>query len=140
MFVTKQSLYRAQPLQVQTDANLFANLDVDRDGSVSHLDALVLINYLNRSEFEQISFQNSDSSLLSRFDVNRDTAVTSVDVLIIINRLNRTVDNLAIGEGEATGVVQSASRTADSDVFWSNYMPESSRETAVRQAGWPVWV
>ncbi len=56
--------------------------DVDDDGSVTPLDALVVINHLNRG--------GDDSSTVERqfHDVDDDSQVTPLDALILINDLN----------------------------------------------------
>ncbi len=56
--------------------------DVDDDGSVTPLDALVVINHLNRGA--------DDSSSIERqfHDVDDDSQVTPLDALILINELN----------------------------------------------------
>ena len=72
-------------------------LDINNDGSVSAIDALLVINYLNRG---------TATSTLSnpRLDVNRDTFVSALDALLVINYLNRQVVEQgqvrAEGEGE----------------------------------------
>lgn len=68
--------------------NWYAPTDVNRDGRVTPLDALLVINHLNAASWNQ-SF---------RPDVNNDNTVTPLDILRIINHLNRQ----SRGEGEGT--------------------------------------
>ena len=56
--------------------------DVDDDGSVTPLDALVVINRLNRGS-------DDSASVVHRFhDVDDDSQVTPLDALVVINYLN----------------------------------------------------
>ena len=71
--------------------------DVNRDGFVSPLDALIVINSLNTGG------SSGEGETGNRMDVNRDGSVTPVDALIIINYLNG-----ADGEGEGEGLVVDA--------------------------------
>ncbi|MEZ6134748.1 MAG: dockerin type I domain-containing protein [Pirellulaceae bacterium] len=56
--------------------------DVNRDGIVSALDCLLIVNHIN--------LQNSSTEFLpsNRNDVNQDGIVSSLDVLLVINELN----------------------------------------------------
>ncbi len=56
--------------------------DVDDDGSVTPLDALVVINHLNRGSHDSSSVQRQFH------DVDDDSQVTPLDALILINDLN----------------------------------------------------
>lgn len=62
--------------------------DVNRDGFVSSLDALLVINFLN-----EFGSRSTISDEAQRFgfdlDVGGDTQVTELDALIVINELNR---------------------------------------------------
>ncbi|XZE51904.1 dockerin type I domain-containing protein [Planctomycetaceae bacterium SH139] len=58
--------------------------DVNGDLIVSPLDALIVINYLNRNG--SVSYPNNFSGYL---DVNGDRTVTAIDALRVINWLNR---------------------------------------------------
>lgn len=90
-----------------------SRLDVNLDGHITPLDALIVINAIN----DQIAVGIDDGSLpllanSIRLDVSRDGKLTAVDALIVINRLNgRTVPSpddfapisSAEGEGPAAG-------------------------------------
>ncbi|MFN7877322.1 MAG: dockerin type I domain-containing protein [Pirellula sp.] len=57
--------------------------DVDRDGYVTPLDALVIINAINAS-----SWTVEYAVVRPELDVNRDLSVSAIDALMVINRLN----------------------------------------------------
>ena len=68
------------------------NYDVNNDGSVTALDALIVINAINEgiTEAEATALSSSGESLGDRFiDVNGDSSVTAIDALQVINELNR---------------------------------------------------
>ncbi|MBB3208333.1 parallel beta-helix repeat protein [Rhodopirellula rubra] len=60
-------------------------LDVNRNGSITAIDALLVINALNAKDAQQA--KSADDSGASR-DVNGDGRVTALDALVIINRVN----------------------------------------------------
>ncbi len=74
--------------------NLLTPADVNRDGTPSALDALLIINRLNRfggtSELPERTQQNFD---WNDFDVSGDGSVTALDALQVINQLNRISTN-----------------------------------------------
>ena len=66
-------------------------LDTNRDGIVSALDALMVVNFLNRqseSEGESSTNQALDDES-NQFDVNLDGRVSSFDALLVINAIDR---------------------------------------------------
>lgn len=58
--------------------------DVNGDMVVTPLDALIVINYLNRN-----GFASYPTNFFGYLDVNGDRAVTAIDALRVINWLNR---------------------------------------------------
>jgi hypothetical protein len=72
-------------------------LDVNDNGVIQPLDALVVINELNRSEARELT---DDDLTPPYFDVNGDRSITPIDALRVINYLNRGSGG---GEGEAGG-------------------------------------
>jgi hypothetical protein len=90
--------------------------DASGDGDISPIDALVIINELNRptiiSSTQQLPTARPAESDLPFYDVNEDGFATAIDTLIIINFLN---DPEGQAEGEwpapllAASVVQTAS-------------------------------
>lgn len=71
-------------------------LDVNARDGVQPLDALIIINELNRSSPRLLTDQDSTPPYL---DVNGDWSVTPIDALRIINHLNRGGVDLGSGEG-----------------------------------------
>lgn len=72
--------------------NYNLNEDVNGDGFVSPIDALLIINELNARGSGPITVVDSGSGEgpLPMLDVNGDGMITPIDVLIIINHLNRS--------------------------------------------------
>ncbi len=69
-------------------------LDVNFDGYITPIDALLVVNYLNIGGTRN-----------PRFDVNRDGHVTPLDALLVVNYLNR-MSGVGQGEGEGEGEEQ----------------------------------
>lgn len=74
------------------------NLDVNADGSVSPIDALQVINYLNNPAKPRQLTLPVNQPLPPYVDVNGDGVVSPLDVLLVINFLNAR--RLGSGEGE----------------------------------------
>jgi hypothetical protein len=70
-------------------------LDVDDDGEVAPLDALLIINTLNRQGARPLDGDRPRPLSAPFYDTSRDDHVSSLDALLVINWLNRD-----IGEGE----------------------------------------
>jgi VCBS repeat-containing protein len=68
--------------------------DVSGDGSVSPIDPLILINYINANGQGPIPAGRPTPPYL---DVNGDGSATAEDVILVVNRLN----SFAAGEGES---------------------------------------
>lgn len=96
-------------LTVESNPNPYHNpllpADVNADGSVQPVDALEIINYLNRNGPGPLDEAITNGAELY-FDVNADDFVTPLDALLVINHLNRnqgdsgTVNGSSEGEGE----------------------------------------
>ena len=71
--------------------------DVNRDGFVSPLDALLVINHLNAAGPAR---SLGDSRTAAHLDVNSDGVVSPIDALLIINFLNAGSRSDIAGEGE----------------------------------------
>lgn len=72
--------------------NAIRPADVNSSGDVSALDALVIINELNRRSFSDdagVLEQREGNNAAPFFDVNEDELVTVLDALLVINLLNR---------------------------------------------------
>ncbi len=64
--------------------------DVNGDGIISPRDALIVINYINRSRTEGEAASSKDSrSPAAATDVNGDGVVSPIDALLVINFINR---------------------------------------------------
>ena len=80
-----------------------AFLDTNRDGAITPIDALGIINQLNTFGTGAVA-EGESFGLDQTMDVNRDSFVSPLDALAIINYLN---DNVAdTGEGEGMVVVE----------------------------------
>jgi hypothetical protein len=86
--------------------NGFNRYDVNNDGYVTAIDALGLINELNRNGARGLGGNggSGEGETGSKFypDVNADGYISAADVLMVINELNRS-SNLGSGEGEGEG-------------------------------------
>lgn len=77
--------------------------DVDNDGSVSPIDALLIINLLNSGNTSLASTPFTHAPFV---DVNGDGSVSPIDALMVINQLNSPSGDSGIsGEGEAADTV-----------------------------------
>jgi hypothetical protein len=93
--------------------------DTNRDGNVTALDALVVVNTLSRFETGAAT-----DSVGSPFDVNRDQEISALDALLVINRLSRQGEWIAESESIETpiGVTTQIRRYSDSvDALFSDY-------------------
>ena len=80
-------------------------LDVNRDGEVTSLDAVIILNEINRLITPPLTQANGQmpppvENPIYFYDVNSDGFLTAVDVLQIVNFLNRPGGS---GEGEGEG-------------------------------------
>jgi Dockerin type I domain len=74
-------------------------LDVNNDGVISPLDALLIINHLNSNT---VAPTNSPFVQAPFVDVNGDGDCTAIDALLVINALNsRSTESVGSSEGEA---------------------------------------
>ncbi len=80
-------------------ASVFRRGDVNRDGRITPLDILQLINHLNSRSSVRFA-----SDVVDNFDVNRDGRITPLDILLIINHLNAV--HVGSGEGEDVSATQ----------------------------------
>jgi ELWxxDGT repeat protein len=73
--------------------NPLVALDADRDGHVSPLDALIIINDLNATGPHALLQPISVATLTNFYyvDINHDGAIAPIDVLVVINLLNARV-------------------------------------------------
>ncbi|MAQ91866.1 MAG: hypothetical protein CMM03_18580, partial [Rhodopirellula sp.] len=86
-------------------------LDTNRDGAVTPIDALGIINQLNEFGTGAVA-EGETFGLDQAMDVNRDSFISPLDALSIINYLNENSGD--VGEGEAIEIVPQA--TIDTNV------------------------
>ncbi|MEM9645948.1 MAG: dockerin type I domain-containing protein, partial [Planctomycetota bacterium] len=102
-----------EPLSFQNPENRF---DVNRDGKVTALDALLVINHLNRDDdlIDEATATLMGLRASGNVDVNGDGKASALDALQVINSLNR--GTLASGqpEGEASPNPSVASQASES--------------------------
>lgn len=72
------------------------SLDVNADGLVTPIDALLVVNELNDNGSHEVLAEGEAFGPLN-FDTNRDGFVSPADVLYVINHIN---SQIAVGEGE----------------------------------------
>ena len=84
--------------------NPVTSRDVNNDGAISAVDALVLINAINRGDFPAQSPLPSPPNrpVPPYLDTNGDGYLTSGDVLLVINYLNALKSGGGEGEGEGS--------------------------------------
>ncbi|MCC9641989.1 dockerin type I domain-containing protein [Rhodopirellula sp. JC740] len=87
--------------------NILQPTDTSADGETTALDALMVINELNR-----MSDAGGEPLLGSFVDVNRDENVTALDALLVINHLNRTQ---TVGNAEGEAIAPQASFVGNPD-------------------------
>ncbi|MBI2481616.1 MAG: hypothetical protein HYV60_24115, partial [Planctomycetia bacterium] len=88
----------AHPLPWQNEEN---TADANADGSVSPVDALVIINHINEQGSGKLPVP-PPTNIVFYYDTNGDSSISPVDVLIVVNLLNATTlsgEGVA-GEGE----------------------------------------
>lgn len=107
-------------------------LDVNADGFVTPLDALLIINHMNADGPASLPVPPQEGSAQPPFvDVSNDLFVTPIDALLVINYMNRLGD---IGEGEAsTGATHTNGPVALSSVMAPSTAPSNTTSVAQSQ-------
>ncbi len=101
------------------------DLDVNADGIVSPIDALLVINYINTGR--PVDLPTSGVVAPPFFDTNGDEKVTSIDALLVINYLNTVV---GAGEGEGSGDAWTAVEQSAAPMIVTMVTPEQMVEIA----------
>ena len=103
---TSDLMSRTLPLGVRRlPTSIYDPLDANRDGKVSALDALVIINGLAREQATGETLTAGLDQVMRGYDVNQDGRVSALDALHVINDLGRTVlGTTAEAEQYATSV------------------------------------
>ncbi|MCA9136101.1 MAG: hypothetical protein KDB00_05065, partial [Planctomycetales bacterium] len=119
----------------------FANpMDVNDDGKVSPLDALVVINELARSNesdpsgAHHLSGTPTPGGSARCVDVNSDNFVSPIDALIVINYLSR----VALGEAELVDPFSNASLAPNIGAMYP--LDPSVPLTALKKRDWEQWI
>ncbi len=82
-----------------------AVLDANRDGFISPIDALLVINYLNDGSESLAGLSGAVSP--ADLDINRDGFVTPIDALLVINNLNQPADAVSpLPEGQIAAALK----------------------------------
>lgn len=115
-------------------------LDVNADGSISAIDALLIINEINKNGSHAIP--SSTPAIAPFWDVNGDGFVSSIDVLRVVNSLN----GVGSPEGEsvaADSLTRDQGIVSDSGAsnvtvlpfvdqsFWARQLPAVERSSSV---------
>ncbi len=98
-------------LVTQTNPDLAE--DVNADGHVTGLDALLIINELNRIGPQEMTRQLASKTAAPYLDVNGDGYMTGVDALWVINYLNAQSRAAAESAGGSSTPLRMASNVAD---------------------------
>lgn len=97
--------------------NLALPQDVNNDGAVSPIDALLIINMMSR--LGAVTGEGEEGSALAApqvfADVNGDSRLSALDALQVINFLARQSASRVSGEGELIAPVQTLATAASSD-------------------------
>ena len=115
-----------------TDSNGFwhnsaSPLDVDDDKTVSPLDVLSIVNYLNQFGSGPVTASNPPPYL----DIDSDNFVSPLDVLVVINYLNSQGNGQGEGEGEGESV-NTAVPIEFIDDYFTNLARNKSRAVTQR--------
>ena len=108
----------AASLSLTDDDSPWHNFDVSQDvnggGSVTPLDALLIINLLNVARGKSVYelAQPTDGSKLFA-DTNNDEVISPLDALLVINQLNARGRD--VGEGEGTASARSGANVLSAD-------------------------
>ena len=86
----------------KTWQNPFATMDVNDDGFVSPLDALLIINRLNTPADRNLPTPTATLRPIPYIDVSGDGIVSPLDVLLVINILNLRHNGGGEGEGDSS--------------------------------------
>ncbi len=105
--------------------NARSPLDVNDDGDVSPLDALLVINYLNTKGVGPVPPNGVPNG--NYLDTSKDNAVFPFDALLVINYLNR-----GSGEGEAE---HAAANTSEPIAYWSVVADTAMYQPVVAASG-----
>jgi Dockerin type I domain/Bacterial Ig domain len=92
-------------VNVNTPLPIDSSIDVNNDGEITPIDAILVISYLNKNGAGPKPEGTGSGEGIYDYDVNGDGIISPLDVLIIIRHLNARRSRLASGEGESTLLV-----------------------------------
>jgi VCBS repeat-containing protein len=101
------------------DGRLIGNLDVDADGNVSAIDALIVVNFINANGSVPVSGLSAPPPFR---DVNGNLFIDPLDVLEVVNYLNSRSNFTGNGEGEDDSQVMmvGVGSSSSSQLAWSH--------------------
>ena len=103
--------------------NSSLNLDVNDDGFVSPIDALLVINEMNRSSMDMEGEQTTGGKGKRYYtDVNGDNRTTALDALKVINYLQRSSSTQ--GSGEQISLLSDSNESFSSNQSGDAYFAE----------------
>ncbi|XZE46976.1 tandem-95 repeat protein [Pirellulaceae bacterium SH467] len=106
-------------------------LDVNADGSVSPLDVLIIVNFLNFAGASSIPVAGLEAPPPYR-DVNGDNFISPLDVLEVINFINARSNQSGEGEGEGSGsMMVGVGLDGAARVAWSSSVTQTSSNQSV---------
>jgi len=105
--------------------------DVNNDGLIDGLDALIIINQINLTGPRFLPEDPEPRTPWHFYDVDNDGLLSALDALIIINWINARAGSAAPATNDGGDAIASAIRVTDV-VFESDFADPSSRHTAVR--------
>ncbi len=113
--------------------NLLSPLDVSDDGRISPIDALLVIDELNRNGSGALSAPNDDFAPPPYLDVNGDKRVSPIDVLLVIDWLNgnssaSSSSTSGGGDGESGGSDGGGSEGEAWNGIWETANPDASTD------------
>jgi hypothetical protein len=98
--------------------------DVDRGGSVTSRDALLIVNWLAATDTSELPAMPDGDDLY--YDVNGDNLATALDALQVINRVAQEPGGAAAGEAELASLFSAAARAHDAPDSSTNVVPPDS--------------
>ncbi len=106
--------YGFDEVEILVDGSSSVNsqpMDVNSDGHITPIDALLIINSLNHYGSRPIGEGESGGDLPDqKLDVNRDSYISAIDALVVINYLNEMADG---GGGEGESAIDRAASPLD---------------------------
>lgn len=121
------------------NTNPYDRFDVNNDGFVSPIDALILVNRVNSNGGGSLSGSGEGEQSGEKYyvDVNEDGFLSPLDILWVVNRINGSNQS---GEGEATVQATPAIEINTADIGTMVDMPVALQSNWVTRKSVPAWV